>query len=818
MESLDVLMQRFGPTLHKVRSHYSWAPGRHVVLVRREVEKLAEDMQLLLAKEATKQLKKDAKRRAALSRVPQYKRGPKSGSGSGQGVGSGAGMAELFDVDWATDDSLSDRDEQELGSEQRRVLNGRDGGSGRSEDGSIRLASRVVNGIDWGSDSSSDNGSSRQELGSIDWSSDESSVPDGHEDSKATIGIDWDTDSSQSSSDDECVKAKAKRGAATQHMAHHLDASPGRKGPPASVVPLQHHAPTGVLPKSVAILARRPQGQELQIFVSKDTARVKREATGEVKGAKQPAWQQFTDLGGTATLENDNSSMWQLLVERSLRDDKKSAGPWLQELTWERKRKDPSKQAPATMGDLLRFGCALANDYAIKSKAQATWRTYSSWYGTFETFCAAFCARDSWEDRVFVLRVSVALMSQVYALGTLSIYTSAVSCFWKLKGWRSPWEDILFKATFGGITRELGKAVKKQPGLNAAHFGAIFGLEGTPIGWTEVQWIQAKALMFMGWELFNRRQDFGRLQPCDLRFSQNDEVLEVLIRYAKNDVKGQTRAPKLVASDSSEVCPVQLLRQYMAAANIVVADGCDKQWGQPFACSVCEPLFPSILSKAKGGKRPRAMPDSRVTKIIKDVMMTVAESSDEQVLTRDEAKAFSAKSMRCGGCSQAAAEGVRDGIVQGHGGWLSRTSLVHYDFMQKHEETFTSQKLSAAVLNLVRGKKKGTESGDEDTEVLDRNERLSTMRPDAGGNTSDEDSEKRWGVIKISSARWWGDELQYKVLWEETQEAGRGEETWESAQTLQDDGMAPKIAGFWRSNRGRAMQKDGFRLTPAGPR
>ena len=122
------------------------------------------------------------------------------------------------------------------------------------------------------------------------------------------------------------------------------------------------------------------------------------------------------------------------------------------------------------------------------------------------------------------------------------------------------------------------------------------------------------------------------------------------------------------------------------------------------------------------------------------------------------------------------------------------------------------------MLNLVRGKKKGTESGDEDTEVLDRNERLSTMRPDAGGNTSDEDSEKRWGVIKISSARSWGDELQYKVLWEETQEAGRGEETWESAETLQDDGMAPKIAGFWRSNRGRAMQEDGFRLTPAGPR
>ena len=51
--------------------------------------------------------------------------------------------------------------------------------------------------------------------------------------------------------------------------------------------------------------------------------------------------------------------------------------------------------------------------------------------------------------------------------------------------------------------------------------------------------------MLMGWELFNRRQDFARLQPCDLRFAEGK--VQVLIRYAKNDPKENTRDPTLAA-------------------------------------------------------------------------------------------------------------------------------------------------------------------------------------------------------------------------------------------------------------------------------
>ena len=63
----------------------------------------------------------------------------------------------------------------------------------------------------------------------------------------------------------------------------------------------------------------------------------------------------------------------------------------------------------------------------------------------------------------------------------------------------------------------------------------------------------------------------------------------------------------------------------------------------------------------------------------------------------DEALQFSAKSLRCGGVSQAAGEAVRDGVLQGHGGWLQRTSLRHYDLMRESEGLCVSGALNAAV-------------------------------------------------------------------------------------------------------------------------
>ena len=126
--------------------------------------------------------------------------------------------------------------------------------------------------------------------------------------------------------------------------------------------------------------------------------------------------------------------------------------------------------------------------------------------------------------------------------------------------WKPPHEKPRFKATLEGIKRDIGTRKRKQPPLEALHMAAILEMKPPP-KWTAQMLLQVKLLMLVGWELFNRRQDFPRLQPCDLRFTA--EKLQVLIRYAKSDLKGNTRDPTLAAStDSHEQCPVALMQEY----------------------------------------------------------------------------------------------------------------------------------------------------------------------------------------------------------------------------------------------------------------
>ena len=91
------------------------------------------------------------------------------------------------------------------------------------------------------------------------------------------------------------------------------------------------------------------------------------------------------------------------------------------------------------------------------------------------------------------------------------------------------------------------------------------------------------------------------------------------------------------------------------------------------------------------------MPTQRVSEIVKKLFLSLA---DIGKMSADDAKQFSGKSCRCGGVSAAAGNEVRDGVVQGHGGWLMRESLVHYDRITDKDAPFVSRALNGAVAKL----------------------------------------------------------------------------------------------------------------------
>jgi len=180
-------------------------------------------------------------------------------------------------------------------------------------------------------------------------------------------------------------------------------------------------------------------------------------------------------------------------------------------------------------------------------------------------------------------------------------------------------------------------------------------------------------------------------------------VVRALVRRAKNDVKGVTRSPVLEYAKQADGCPVRLLYRYFEAAGIWIADGCNKQQGSPHRCLACPPAFPAIHKHA--GKQPgrgqerMGMPKARVTEIVRGLYVGLAVAG---AMSMEEALAFSAKSLRCGGVSEAAGQAIRDGVTQAHGGWLVRQSLVHYDLARPDEAFDVSHALNGATAKCLQ--------------------------------------------------------------------------------------------------------------------
>ena len=67
-----------------------------------------------------------------------------------------------------------------------------------------------------------------------------------------------------------------------------------------------------------------------------------------------------------------------------------------------------------------------------------------------------------------------------------------------------PWEQPIFKATMGGIKRDIGGKAKKKPLVEAWHIAELLSWDTRPANWTPQMWWQGKAMLLCGFQLFNR--------------------------------------------------------------------------------------------------------------------------------------------------------------------------------------------------------------------------------------------------------------------------------------------------------------------------
>ena len=116
----------------------------------------------------------------------------------------------------------------------------------------------------------------------------------------------------------------------------------------------------------------------------------------------------------------------------------------------------------------------------------------------------------------------------------------------------------------GGINckHDIGGKAHKKPPVEAWHVAELPSWDERPASWTPQMWWQGKAMLMCRFQLFNRRQDFAIAgsQPCGLRFDRelDAEGTRVLIRYAKNDLRGRAWQTALSAVPDDQRALAQL--------------------------------------------------------------------------------------------------------------------------------------------------------------------------------------------------------------------------------------------------------------------
>ena len=173
----------------------------------------------------------------------------------------------------------------------------------------------------------------------------------------------------------------------------------------------------------------------------------------------------------------------------------------------------------------------IQHDLILGARSDNTRKAYVAWVEVFAGWLGMYgltmeVSRQQqgclviWEQWVEVLCAAIACLSTCHSAGTVSIFLSAVSAYMQDYGFKSPFEHRFLSRLYTGMIRFLGAGKKKKPPVEAKHVAAILrhGRVVHAKGFTVLQFTQAIAVFLVGWQLFNRAQDFEEFQICDFTF------------------------------------------------------------------------------------------------------------------------------------------------------------------------------------------------------------------------------------------------------------------------------------------------------------
>lgn len=183
-----------------------------------------------------------------------------------------------------------------------------------------------------------------------------------------------------------------------------------------------------------------------------------------------------------------------------------------------------------------------------------------------------------------------------------------------------------------------------------------------------MQWLNLVNIVMVAWAVFLRRQEIVNLRLCDLTWEA--DKLRVWVQNTKNDKQGEGRESLVHAEEKTSDCRglMEEIKNGLLAVHGTLARSakCTKESAPTRRCQHCRPVFPSINANKRNAY---PIPHSSLPKLIKKGYQWLEQRG---AVTKGKHKKISTSSLRRGGNTMAAAEGIRQTVRAKHGRWRMR--------------------------------------------------------------------------------------------------------------------------------------------------
>jgi integrase len=294
---------------------------------------------------------------------------------------------------------------------------------------------------------------------------------------------------------------------------------------------------------------------------------------------------------------------------------------------------------------------AQAQAYARGSRADSTWRAYTSDMADFRRWCAQqlppVSALPAAPDTVALYLTALA---EVRAPATLRRRLSAISVAHRVAGHDSPTGHPAVRAVWAGIRRSRSVAPRK---VRAARTPIITALVGPLLAGADGERaapaladVRDRALLLLGFAGALRRSELVALDVADV--VEDDHGLRLRIRRSKTDQDGAGVLRGLPYGSHLTTCPVRAWRAWLARSGLTEG-----------------PAFRAVDRHGRLG--PRRLSDRAVADMIK---RRAAAAGVEGV--------FAGHSLRAGFATEGYARGVPELAIMRHGRWRSAAVMRGY--------------------------------------------------------------------------------------------------------------------------------------------